>query len=317
MTKENPAPQARQLVIFHLFPGLSYKVRLGIAFSVIFAGLALQVIALHWLPGIVLIFGGNLLLMIKGCSNKFEPGKFNPAANWQKADASRLFEIEERTKKIKKWDRSFLDISNGRGAVVFAFFFVLALLFNTGCFGESMIYKIAGYDILALVLPQLLTGRRSIFLLPNLIIKIRVITKLLTDDAMVELLTGHDVEYYVLLQGNDAGKLPSDVKFRVKIAGQHPDFLGYYGQVVINTVSQAYPYFYVVLVAKSGYGLKKATAAYQAPKNIITEFSENNGVEVLVIRQRTTTTSGYFTDPKTIKRIFSEGLELAKKAAVK
>lgn len=317
MTKEYPEPLASQVVIFHLFPGMPYKARLGIALTVIFAGLALQVLALHWLPGIVLVLGGNLLLLIKGCNNKFDLGKFNPAASWQMVEASRLLDIKERTGKIKKWDRSFLDISNGRGAVMFAFFFVLAMLLINNWLGESMVYKIAGYDILALVLPQLLTGRRSIFLLPDLLIKITVIFKLINDDTTVERLDGCAVEWYMLLQGDEEKKLPSDVKFRVKIAGQHPDFLGYYGQVVINTVSQAYPYFYVVLVARSGYGLKNAAASYKPPKNLVAEFSENNGVEVLVVRQRTTTTSGYFTDPRTVGLLFSEGLELAKKAAVK
>ena len=47
------------------------------------------------------------------------------------------------------------------------------------------------------------------------------------------------------------------------------------------------------------------------------EFKEEGDVEVFVIRQHTTRTSGYHTKYKDVRRIFLEGLEVAEQAALK
>ena len=112
--------------------------------------------------------------------------------------------------------------------------------------------------------------------------------------------------------------MPEDVKFRIKIQNENPDFLGLYGQIVTNTVgNKVYPYFYVVLVAKKGYGLKKAFRAYSQPRKIKKEYTVEGKVEVFVIRQTTTRTSGYHTPFRKMRQIFLEGLEIAEKVAVK
>jgi hypothetical protein len=117
----------------------------------------------------------------------------------------------------------------------------------------------------------------------------------------------------MLLKGKET-KVPIDVKFCVKIQNQHPDFLGLYGQIVINV---GYPYFYVVLVTREGYGLQEMCESYTPPDNITKEYKVEEDVEVLVIRQTTTKTSGYQTGNTKIREIFLEGLKLAGKVAVK
>ncbi|MBN1662731.1 MAG: hypothetical protein JW943_03935, partial [Deltaproteobacteria bacterium] len=159
------------------------------------------------------------------------------------------------------------------------------------------------------------TGTRSIMTLPNLLLKTRLIRQLLKD--VEGLIARHQVEFFMLLKGSEA-KVPDDVKFRVKIQGQLPDFLGFYGQIVTNTVSSStYPYFYVVLVAKQGFGLRQSFNQYKPPRKIVKEFKEEGDVEVFVIRQHTTKTSGYHTNFKAVRHICLEGLEVAEKAAVK
>jgi hypothetical protein len=121
----------------------------------------------------------------------------------------------------------------------------------------------------------------------------------------------------MLLPGG-AARIPEDVKFRVDLADRDKDFLGLYGQVVINDVQgTSYPYFYVVLVAKQGFGLGTVYREYAPPRNIVKELNTEREVEVLVIRQRTTKTSGYHTKPAAAEEILRQGLALAERVAVK
>jgi hypothetical protein len=173
---------------------------------------------------------------------------------------------------------------------------------------------ILAVDIGVLLLPHWVTGLRGIMTLPNLLLKIKLIRKLLAD--IEGLIAQHQAEFFMLLKGGET-KLPDDVKFRVKIQGQHPDFLGFYGQIVTNTVSsKTYPYLYVVLVAKQGFGLNRSFERYTPSRKIVKEYKEEGDVEVFVIRQHTTRTSGYHTKYKDARRIFLEGLEVAEKSAV-
>jgi hypothetical protein len=84
---------------------------------------------------------------------------------------------------------------------------------------------------------------------------------------------------------------------------------------VINEVDgKSYPYFYVVLVARKGYGLGKVHP-HSAAHNLLLEFKVQEETEVLVIRQKTTKTSGYHTNPVMVKNIFEEGIRIGQKVA--
>ncbi|MCX7003416.1 MAG: hypothetical protein NTV22_09095, partial [bacterium] len=126
----------------------------------------------------------------------------------------------------------------------------------------------------------------------------------------------HTVEFYVLVKGKNV-RMPQDVKFRVRLAGQKEEFLGLYGQTAINTVQgSSYPYFYAVLVAKKDFGLDRLRQRTKAPSNMTLEFSQDGDVEVLVVRQTTTKTSGYHTADSVAQAIMAEGLRMAEQVAV-
>ncbi len=109
-----------------------------------------------------------------------------------------------------------------------------------------------------------------------------------------------------------------DIKFKINLPNQSKDFLGLFGQIVINDIQGTYyNYFYTVLVAKKQYGMQGITKDIKLPKGIMDEFKIENDVEVLVIRQYTTTTSGYFTNDAKAKQILMEGFNIAKKVAFK
>jgi hypothetical protein len=318
--------EERGIVTFWVWNTLSYPLRLLVSVGCIAAGFGLQGLfalsaqfpnlLLTVLPGAVLIFIGNLFLLVRGFDNRIKLGKFSADAGWEQVADDKLREIEELVKRMRKWDRSFLDVSNTRGKFPFVAMLIGIWIASVYAVDENdLLVLILTVDIGVLLLPHWVTGLRGIMTQPNLLLKTKLIRKLLKDIG--GLIAQHQVEFFMLLKGQEA-KLPDDVKFRIKIQGQHPDFLGFYSQVVTNTVSsKTYPYFYVVLVARQGFGLSQSFDRYTPSRGIVKEYKEEGDVEVFVIRQHTTRTSGYHTKYKTVRRIFLEGLEVAEKAAVK
>lgn len=316
----NPFLSADQqaIVVFHVMKSLVYWKRMLIGFGGILVGLFLQYLLPwnFWL-GIPVILAGNLFLVVRGYDNRIRFGKYSPAAEWEKVDESKLLEAEQLVKKMKKWDRSMLDVSNWLGRSMWV---ILLIIFGGGFFwGRSegeLIFLILSLDAAILLLPHWLTGKRIVITKPKLLLKIKHIKNLLK--KMRDRLQNHQIEYFMLLKGKEEVKIPEDVKFRIKIQNENPDFLGFYGQIVTNTVgNKTYPYFYVVLVTKKGYGLKKAFRAYSPPRKIKKEYTDEGDVEVFVIRQTTTRTSGYHTPFRKMRHIFLEGLEIAEKVCVK
>ncbi len=307
------------IVVFKIWQSLEYKKRIFLSFSLIIAGLFLQLYFKTFFPGIVLVFLGNIFLLPSGYNQGVKIGKFDPNTKWEEVGEQKLREFLILDRKIKKWDISSLDVTN-----VLGFFTFLILIAALGfLFWQSLIDNNKSLQIIiangaVLLFPYWLTGVRSIFTIPNVVKKARLIFGLLSKKELETRLKRHDVDYFLLLGGDEKVKLPSDVKFRVSIENRHKDFLGLYGQVVMNTVqSTPYPYFYVVLVARRDFGLKNVYKKYSPGRNFIKEFKVQTDVEVLVIRQNTKIGRGYYTKDDQVSNIFSEGLQLAEEAAVK
>jgi hypothetical protein len=257
-------------------------------------------------PGLLAVILGNLLLLVRGYDNRVSARRFDAAAEWQRVDLDRLGQLEAMHRKMQRWDRSALDVTNPLGVKVFLLVCVplaiaIALLSGAG--------RILAVDAAVLLIPHWVTGTRSILTRPRLLVQIATIRDVLETNAAA--LARHTVIPLMLLSG-DKVPIPSDVKFRVNVADHLDDFLGLYGQVSINEVQgTSYPYFYVVLVARKGFGLDHAYQQYRPPHNIVAEFDTRGEVEVLIIRQHTTKNSGYHTSGGTAGEIFRQGLLLA------
>jgi hypothetical protein len=304
-----PATEDRRLVVFHVWPSLAYPARLAIAYTLVAAGLLVQLAMVTILPGVLLIGAGNLLLVVRGFDNRVDTSAFDPAAEWERVERSRLADLRELHTRMRRWDQSVLDATNARGLLVF-------LVLAAG--GAFLAYRIGGLpriliiDAMVLLLPHWITGVRSILTLPNLMVRVKLIEALL--DGFEERPGGHRVHLLMLLRGGKH-KIPDDVKFKVDIKDHPPDFLGLYGQVVINEVQgAAYPYFYVVLVARRDFGLSELEDSYEPPSGRVVELTHQDQVEVLVLRQRTTKTSGYHTSSSSARSILDEGIRLAERA---
>ena len=315
--------QQREIVVFPILPLIPYWKRFLIGFGCILAGFFLQY--LWWyqtffiVVSFMLILAGNLFLVVGGYDNRVKFGKYKPDSGWEPIDKDKLLEIGALVKKMKKWDRSAIDISNKLGVfTLIVIAIIVAIAGLIGSDGDDRLLIVLAGDAILLLFPHWISGTRSIQTQPNLLLKIDLLEELLGRADVKEHLHAHELEYLLLLKSKGDKKVPEDVKLRVDIQNQDPEFLGLYAQIVVNRVKdKKYPYFYVVLVAKKGYGFKQTFTGYTPPPKIIKEFKKQSDVEVLVIRQKTTKTSGYHTKKKTVRRIFLEGLELAEELAVK
>lgn len=305
-----PAAQDRSVVVFMVWPSMAYTTRLAASFVLVVAGVLVQVATGSFLWGLPALVAGNLLLLVRGYDNRVDFGKFDPGADWERADVAKLGELRRLDREIRRWDLSALDVTNPLGLVVFLLVAGLMALVAIVFPGPIRILVL---DAAVLLLPHWITGVRRVLRLPGLLIKVETLDALLK--AARQDVKKHRVHLLTLLRGGE-NPVPQDVKIKVDIEGRKPEFLGVYGQVVLNDVQgSSYPYFYVVLVAKAGFGLPDAYRAYHPPLEITAEISRQGEVEVLVIRQTTTETSGYHTEPGAAITIFREGLALAEKVA--
>jgi len=301
-----PAVQDRGGVVFHLFGSLPYEKRLSLSFGLIVLGLLLQLIFASLLAGICFIAAGNLLLLVRGYDNRVDRGKYDPWSEWERVETKKLDELSGLDRRIRKWDISTLDVTNLAGLIVFL---VVAGLLGYAAGTTKGLVQTLAIDGLVLLLPHWITGVRSILRKPHLTLKVQTIRNIF--QRFQGHLRDHRVTVLMLLEGKET-RIPADVKFKVEPKDRHPDFLGLYGQVVLNDVQgKSYPYFYVVLVARKDFGMRPLYQKYDPPHNITKEFKVQEEVEVMVIRQTTTRKSGYHTNRRAIRSILLEGLRLA------
>ncbi len=305
-------PDEQGSLEFLCWKSLPYKKRLLLGLTGIVVGFVVQILTYALVPGVLLIFLANLFLLPRGVTNVSKVGSFEPTADWVKVTEQKLEELTVFNRKIKKWDRTLMDTTNPLGGCLFFLLLsVTVVVCMIGFADENITQQILGVDIAVLWIPYWITGWRAGLRNSMCMNKVQLIRAILA--AAQPQLTGNTVDYYFFMRGD---KMPVDAKFKVNIPGQHPDFLGCYGQISLNRT--VYLYFYTVLVAKKGFGLQDVYRQYANPKTITKEFKAQDDVEVLVIRQDTNSvTNGYITSQKQALAIFQAGLALAQKAAVK
>jgi hypothetical protein len=308
LSKENQG-----IVVFHVWKSLKYKMRLIVSLSFIVLGFLMQFFAVGSVMegeliflGFLTLFFGNLLLLVKGYNNKITLNSYSSDREWVKADEERLAEIVKINVQSKKWDINSLDITNPSGGVVFVFVLIAIIVYSVKM-PTPVVGIIIALNGLALFLPHWVTGVRSITTTPKLVSKIRLYQKLM--NSFRSELSENDIDFLLYVKGKEE-KLPLDVKMKIAFKNQPEDFLGMYAQIALNDVNGSqYPYFYVVLVAKKTGLLKNYKDKVLIPKGVIREYKEEGTSEILVIRQYTTSSSGYHTKQDTIVSIFESGLK--------
>lgn len=302
-------------VVYWLWRDLVYRKRMAIAFGLIVLGLLLQWYSGEVFAGVFPLIAGNALLLVRGYDNRVEFKGYDPSRQWQQVEPARLTDLKHLDKKMQRWDRSFIDITNGRGLFTFALLVALLVLsfIVIERSGEYRLLLAIPVNAAILFLPHWFTGTRRILRMPGLLIKAETLDKVLKQAEQ----QGDQVDVLMLLKGKEK-TLPQDIKIKIAPEEAPRDFLGLYGQVVINPVQgSSYPYFYVVMVARPGLGLKRLANGFSPPDGTVAEYKEKDGVEILVLRQFTTKTSGYHTKQETVRALLQLGLALMHKLLAK
>ena len=304
LSKEN-----NSIIVFHVWKSLPYKLRMMISFFLIVVGLIIQYYGSLYL-GLLFVLGGNMLTLVKGYDNRIKLGMYSATGEWVKTDKEHLDQIVEMNKKVNKLKSSFLDISS-KGAFLFiVLVFVLVVLISIAFDQNNYYLKMMVFNTAILFLPHWFTGLNQFTDTPYLVRKILIYKKVLKEyDTDLQ---NKKVSFMIFVKGKD-DKLPSDVKMKIDFENQTDNFLGLYAQIAANSIQgKFYPYFYMVMVAKEQ---MKMTDKYfnqlEVSKPIIKEKSKENNLDIIIIRQHTTKTSGYYTTPKRVNKIFTTGLAAA------
>lgn len=297
-------------VVFLVMRDMAYGKRMKIAFALIVLGLVLQWYSNEIFAGVIPLLLGNLLLLVRGYDNRVDFKGYDPGEQWQRVETSRLTDLKRLDREMTRWDRSYLDITNWRGVLTFLLLGFFLWVFYVGLAENPQKYGILAaipIDIALLFMPHWFTGTRQILRMPGLLIKAATLEKVLAEAKQMR--PGDSQDVLMLLTGKDE-KLPKDIKIKLQSENAPPEFLGLYGQVVINAVQgKSYPYFYMVLVAKPGLALKELAHDLKMPTKTVVEYKEKDGVHILVLRQYTTKKSGYHTNSEKVSILLKLGMD--------
>ena len=129
-----PPPEKQDIVKFHMFKSLPYSTRMKLYLGFVVAGFLFQIIMLKAWPGAILLLLATLLSLVRGYDTSTILGTFRADSNWTTVNIDKILQIEDLNKKMSEWDSDALDISNGKGALVFILMFI-SLLFATSILG--------------------------------------------------------------------------------------------------------------------------------------------------------------------------------------
>jgi hypothetical protein len=294
-----PPPEKQDSVRFLVLKGLSYSTRMLLYFLLIAVGFGIQLLMLTVWPGALLLVCATTLNLVIGYDSRVRLKTFDLDSNWTEVDMDRIHQVEKLDARITKWDADSLDISNAQGALMFfvsiAGIIILSLL-SGAISGQFAVGVIIFTDAIILVLPLWFNGIRQILKQNNLRVKIGIVTELerFFQTAKQD---GETFKPGLLLARDKTGKsVPTDTRFTIRFNDMPADFYGIQAQININLVQgSSYPYFYCVIPAKKGYGLKQYISSIPKRPKVTIEFQEDQSAEVIVIRQTTTKQSGYHT----------------------
>ncbi len=317
---------------FFVMKSLPYRQRMLIVGAALAGGLALQLVIGFW-PGFALMFFGALMGMNSGYNSS---PQLIAGEEWARVTPNEYEKVIQKAEELRAWDEDLFDGTNTLGVVGFA---VAMALLAGAYFAADMSFGFPpeywlyfGLDALTLLVPLWFVGTRDYLKKDRLIVKIEALKRIM------EALQGNSevqVQPMLALAATKAGgKEPEDARLMIKILGAPKDFYGIQAQVSINSVQgKDYPYLYCVLIAKAGSGLLANSTAIEPQPEIgwldqigaflvggkgggtgeMTYEASNSGdVDIIVARQLTTRTSGYYTQPSAARSVVECSLKLAK-----
>lgn len=291
-----------------LFDKIGPRARALASALLIFAGFAFQLGTKNILAGMPFIVACAVLNATRGVSvKKVTPEKMA----WEEVTGPKIAEVLEHCGRVKKFSSSNLGCC--LGLVILAGFFVL--VFSPLVEWGSLPFALTATAVNAFILfgGLILSGRKSAWVPRGLEAKARIVQAVMASPLVKKDAELAAAPYLEIGRVGDA-TFPNDARVMIRFKGAPDEFIGLQGQISINTVrSRDYPYFYIVLLARPAFHLFERFKAVQPdPGGLTVEEKKTEEVDVLVLRQTTTKTSGYHTDEKMQEYILKEGIKTAK-----
>jgi|GEM_PF-684315 len=305
---------------FLLFPAMPLFWRMALVILLMLVGIAIQTnyLWLGFIPVIVAIFFTGM----KSISNK--PALASPllSEKWETVTTDEWNKIKEHYRKSLQWAHNFFTPNSSIGCLS-TLLIVSAYLcgsywlyFNIDrTFGNILLLD--GGAFLAIFL---LSGRPLAYKPSTLLVKMEALENVLTllqrdehkDIAITSML--------LMRKTGDKGEFPIDIRLMVKFKDSPKSFMGIQIQVSINSVGATqYPYLYNVLLAEKGFDFGKRITRGNCRRliegfgrDMTIQVEKPEEVDVLVLRQTTTKTSGYHTNKSAQCRIVGYGVTLSR-----
>lgn len=322
--------------IYPIAPALSEPLRYGLAAAAFVVGVVLQPINVACLVvGAVFVFAGFLLLFVRKVATRPE---IVSEGDWQPVTDETFEQVLVQTAKNRKWQKNALNPLGGPlGCIVFiaflaAAFFALVML-GDSYFASSNFERVADADLNHVQLMWLVdsilflifyaaSGIRFGYAPEELEFKIKTLFQS-RDIVKRYLIPKSKIVPGMKYAKTKKGLTPVDVRLQIKIDGRK-DFYGVQVQANVNNIPKGpnagmHPYVYAVLVGQHDCGL---VGVYEAlgkpvPDGCVVEPQRKSDAEVIVIRQFTTSKSGYHTGPAAVETILSFAMTLTETFLVK
>ncbi len=284
------------------------RARGAVSTLLIVCGFLLQLSARNILAGMPFILLCVLLNLIRSISVKRVS-----AANlqWQDVTPQKIGQVLEHCEKIKRFRKQnigcFIGLVIG---VIFFGGFLFPILEDI-----SLPFPLIATMVNAFVLfgGLILSGRKGAWMPDSLDIKAEI-TMNIIDSDMIKGDPGLQAMPFLEMGSAAQGTFPNDARVLIKFRDAPEDFIGLQGQISINKVKgRSFPYFYGVIIARPEFGLFKRFKGLKSDLDKLTvEQKKTNEVDVIVLRQTTTKTSGYHTDERMREYILKQGIKIAK-----
>ncbi len=294
--------------VYLVLDKLSPRLRGAVSVILIVMGYLFQLTTTNILAGLPFIVACLVLNLMSGISVK----RIRPKdLKWQVVTPDRIDQVLTQCERIKKF-RSHSVVSAVVFFIIIVVFLSVITPFFIRMFARLPFALIAAVINAAILFVGLaLTGRRSAWMPPALDIKAKIVKRILEspfikNDPSIQALP------YLEIGETANGSFPNDTRLLLKFKDAAKEFIGVQGQISINSVkSRDYPYFYIVIIARPEFNLHDRYEK-QALENIVVERKKSGDVDVLVMRQKTTKTSGYYTNPAVQDYILKCGIAAAK-----
>jgi hypothetical protein len=291
-----------------VFDAISPRARMIASIFLVAIGYLFQLVSRNILAGLPFIIACVILNWVKSINLKRTAVK---KYDWQEVTPEKIDQVLEQCEKIRRFN------TNEAGCIIAAFaVFMFGIVFIVPFihFLRYLSFPASATIINAIVLfcGLAFSGRRHAWMPPGLDIKAAIVKRLInhtlvTRDPQIKV-----IPYLEVGQGTD-GSVPNDTRFMARFTDGPEEFIGLQGQISINAVKgRSYPYFYVVIIARPGFELFKKIDNKDMDKLVI-ERKKTAEVDVIVIRQKTTKTSGYHTDDAVQDHTLKTGIEFVKK----